>query len=81
MAEAEKGKYSFWVNVNMTKYQIKHLISEVFDVHVVSVKTLTTKKEVKKTQAGKKKIKKPRKKAIVTLKPKEKIDLFEESKK
>ncbi len=42
--------------------------------------SIAYKGRTKKTYTGKVKIIKPRKKAIVTLKDKEKIDLFEESK-
>jgi large subunit ribosomal protein L23 len=81
MSEAEKGNYTFFVKQNMTKGQIKKAIEGTFDVHVTRVRTMNVVGEVKKTLMGKKKIIKAKKKAIVTLKEKEKIDLFEETKK
>lgn len=77
MEGATKGNYTFWVDRRLNKYQIKKLISEVFGVTVVNVRTLNVAGEIKKTNMGKKRVIKPRKKAIVTLKEKEKIDLFE----
>jgi len=81
MSLASKGKYTFEVGRELTKYGIKNLVETLFSVHVVSVKTLNSKMELKKTNSGRKKIIKAVKKAIVTLKDKEKIDLFAEEKK
>src|SRR3989344_9636844 len=78
---ASGGRYSFRVARTVNKRQIKRLIEEAFDVHVVSVKTIKEKGEVKKTFRGRKKIIMPSKKAIVKLKDKEKIDLFDQGKK
>ena len=80
MEEAKNGNYTFWVDRGLNKHQIKRLIGEVFSVTVVNVRTINLRGEKKKTYQGKVKIIKPRKKAIVTLKEKEKIDLFEEKK-
>lgn len=80
LEEAKRGKYTFWVGRNMTKYQIKKLISDVFEVSVVKVRTMNYVGETKRTQTGKIKRVMPRKKAVVTLKEKEKIDLFESKK-
>ena len=74
---ADKGKYTFWVGRNLNKYQIKELVEKTFGVHVVNVRTINQAGETKRTATGRKKIIKPRKKAIVTLKDKEKIDFFE----
>jgi large subunit ribosomal protein L23 len=78
---AKNGKYTFRVGVGLNKYQIKALVERVFDVHVVSVKTMNVAGEVKKTYLGRRKEIKPSKKAVVKLKDKEEIGLFEESKK
>lgn len=79
--EAKNGNYTFWVDRRLNKYQIKKLVSDVFGVKVVRVRTANVRGEVKKTSLGRKRIIKPRKKAIVTLAEKEKIDLFETKKK
>jgi len=78
---AGDGKYTFMVDSNMTKYQIKDLVEEMFEVTVVRVRTMNTKGEVKKTIRGRKKYIKPYKKAIAYLKSGDKIDLFGEKNK
>jgi large subunit ribosomal protein L23 len=78
---ASEGRYTFRVDRNLNKYQIKKLVQDVFDVHVTKVRTIKEPGELKRTFRGRKRIIQPGKKAIVTLKDKEKIDLFEEKKK
>lgn len=77
LKEAKRGNYTFWVEKNLSKSQIKSLVNEVFGVHVVSVKTANLKEAHKRSLWGKKRKIPARKKTIVTLKEKEKIDLFE----
>ncbi|KKU09339.1 MAG: 50S ribosomal protein L23 [Candidatus Woesebacteria bacterium GW2011_GWB1_45_5] len=77
---AKEGKYTFWVGRNMNKGAIKSEVGSVFGVHVISIKTITVSGEHKKNQKGKKITVMGRKKAIVTLKDKEKINIFEEKK-
>jgi ribosomal protein L23 len=79
--DARRGSYSFWVPVELTKYQIKELVGKAFKVKVESVRTQTRKGGVKTTLTRKKITVKPVKKAMVTLKGKDKIDLFEGEKK
>ena len=81
MDEAKKGNYTFFVERNMNKRQIRKMIEEIFEVSVVKVRTMNVAGEVKRTNMGKKRIIKPKKKAIVTLEGKDKIDLFGEVKK
>lgn len=81
LEEAKAGRYSFWVPTALTKHHIKKLISEAFGVHVVAVRTQRRAGGVKTTLARKRVTVKPRKKAIVSLKAKEKISLFEGDKK
>ena len=78
--EAKRGKYGFYVDPKLNKFQIKELLSRLFDVHVVSVKTISLKSRIKKDNKGKYKKIALRKKAIVTLKAKETIDLFDTKK-
>jgi large subunit ribosomal protein L23 len=80
LKDAKEGKYTFRVDKGMDKFAVKKLIEETFNVHVVDVNTIKVPGEVKKTMTGRKRMVKPGKKAIVKLKEKEKIDLFEESK-
>lgn len=78
---AKVGKYTFRVGVNSTKHQVKALITSLFGVHVVSIRTINSKKKVSRNYLGKKRVAGATKKAIITLKKGEKIDLFEEGKK
>lgn len=80
LEQAKKGNYTFWVDRNLTKHQIKKLVGGVFGVSVIRVRTANIAGETKKTLAGVRRVVQSRKKAIVTLKEKEKIDLFEEKK-
>ncbi len=78
---ADSGKYGFLVNPKANKIQIKNAIEKKFDVHVVSVRTINhpgkTKSQFRKS--GKFEGKTARfKKAIVSLKEGEKIELFEQ---
>lgn len=81
LKSAKIGKYSFWVDRDMAKNSIKAEIARLFGVHVVDIKTIRTKGETGRNMRGVKFSTGVQKKAIVTLKEKEKIDLFEESKK
>ena len=80
LEEAKKGNYTFWVDRSMTKYQIKKLVDGVFGVHTVRVRTMNVAGETKRTIIGRKRIIQSRKKTIVKLAAKEKIDLFETKK-
>lgn len=78
---ADLGKYGFIVNTNANKIQIKQAIEKKFDVHVIEVKTINHPGKIKSQfrKSGKFEGKTPRfKKAIVTLKEGEKIELFEQ---
>ncbi len=78
--EAKEGKYSFYVDPKLNKFQIKEVLLRLFGVHVTSVKTANLKGMVKRDFKGKYKKIKARKKAVVTLKGKETIDLFDTKK-
>ncbi len=78
---AKEGCFTFWVPIDLDKVAIKNVISQTFGVTVFQVKTMTYKARVKKNSRGKMQRIKAGKKAIVILKPGEKIDLFEEEKK
>jgi len=78
--EAKKGKYSFYVEHDLNKFQIKKLLLDIFGVHVTKVKTMNLKGMTKRDYKGKYRKIAGRKKAIVTLKGKETIDLFETKK-
>jgi len=73
----ERGnKIIFQVDVNANKRDIKKAVEKVFNVHVMDVNTLNVKGKVKRF--GKSFGKRPDwKKAIVTLKEGDKIELLE----
>ncbi len=72
----EQNKYSFYVNTDANKIEIKNAVQELFKVTVTGVNTMNVKGKMKRVgkylgrTAG-------RKKAIVTLKPGDKIEIFE----
>ena len=74
--QAASGKYSFRVADYANKIEIKKAVENTFDVSVVSVNISVVKGKTKKR--GNKVSKKPNwKKAIVTLKPGDEINIFE----
>ena len=78
---ADNGKYGFLVNPKANKIQIAKAIEEKFDVHVISVKTINHPGKMKTQfrKSGRFTGKTARfKKAIITLREGEKIELIEE---
>jgi large subunit ribosomal protein L23 len=78
--DAKKGKYSFYVDPKLSKFQIKKVLFDLFGVHVTSVKTANIKGLIKRDSRGKYRKVAGKKKAVVALKAKETIDLFETKK-
>lgn len=76
-SQTEDGKYTFEVDRRANKHQIKEAVEEIFDVEVLSVNI--TNLPAKKGRYGRRIVtRKPAwKKAIVTLAPGERIDVFE----
>lgn len=78
---ADSGKYGFLVNPKANKIQIAKAIEEKFNVHVIAVKTISHPGKMKTQfrKSGRFTGKTAKfKKAIVTLKEGESIELFEE---
>jgi large subunit ribosomal protein L23 len=74
--QMNEGKYTFMVDVNANKYQIKQAIETVFKVKVDKVNTLRQQGKMKRM--GRNEGRRPSyKKAIVKLKPGSKIEFFE----
>ncbi|HEY5039454.1 MAG TPA: 50S ribosomal protein L23 [bacterium] len=75
----EKGKYSFEVHSDATKQEIRNAVESIFKKEKVEVvKVNTTNVPAKVRRFGKNVSKSYRwKKAIVTLKPGQKIEFFE----
>ena len=72
------GKYTFEVAASTTKFQRKQAVEKAFNVHVTAVNVLNV--AGKNRRRGRMLIPAhPWKKAIVTLKPGDKIEIFEGS--
>lgn len=71
-----EGKYVFIVSGRANKHQVKEAVEGLFNVSVLEVNMINVKGKAKRM--GPRKVSAPdRKKAIVTLKPGDKIEIFE----
>jgi len=71
-----QGKYAFEVAGGANKPQIKQAVEKAFKVEVIAVNVMTV--PGKRRRLGRRQVPaRPWKKAIVTLKPGDKIELFE----
>lgn len=78
MLSAQDNYYTFRVDLNATKRDIKKAIEQIFKVNVISVKTVILKGKTRKTGKRRSEITlSSEKKAIVFLKNGQKIDLFD----
>jgi large subunit ribosomal protein L23 len=76
VADMEYNKYTFKVDLKANKIDIKHAVEEIFKVKVIDVKTMVVKGKLKRM--GRFEGKRPDwKKAIVTLKEGDKIEIIE----
>jgi len=76
----EDGAYIFVVNPDATKIDVRHAVEQVFGVRVKSVNTLNRKgKRRRNRKTNTVGMRSSTKRAIVTLAPGDKIDLFEKS--
>lgn len=76
--EAKKNRYTFEVDRNLTKPEIKALIEKTFNTQVLDVATINLKGGSKMTMRGASKNIRAVKKALVTTK--DKLEIFEEKK-
>jgi large subunit ribosomal protein L23 len=81
LAAAKLGNYTFRVEPRMDKKRIAAQIAEIFGVKVIKVRTIKTGGEKGRNAKGRNFSVKASKKAIVTLKEGDKINVFEEGKK
>jgi len=82
ISEKQPTKFGFVVSVNANKIEIAKALKEKFNVDVVSVNTMTYKGKTKTqfTRKGRFSGKTPKfKKAIVTLKEGQTIDIFSQA--
>lgn len=76
MGLMEDNKYTFYVNRNSNKIEIKNAVEKLFKVTVLKVNTLTVRGKTRRQGRTQGKTA-DRKKAIVTLKAGDKIEIFE----
>lgn len=81
---SDDNKYVFVFPTNLNKHQIKEIVQDQFKVTVTGVKTVVVKGKAKRTVSKRRNPisgkRKDVKKAYVSLKEGDKIDVFEESK-
>jgi len=80
MDHTHRGKYTFRVDADANKLQIKQAVEELFKVDVVTVNVLTTKSKEKVRGRGRGRTigrTSPWKKAVVTLASGQSIEFFE----
>jgi large subunit ribosomal protein L23 len=75
--QAEDGKYTFEVDRRANKHQVREAVEGIFDVEVLSVNIMNM--PAKRGRYGRRTVtrKSAWKKAVVTLAPGERIDIFE----
>lgn len=73
----DEGKYTFIVDPRSSKTEIKNAIEKIFDVKVEAVNTVSRTGKTRRTRAGLGK-RKDTKRAIVTLRAGQTIDIFGE---
>lgn len=75
---AKTGKYTFSIAKGLQKNQIKKIIEKMFKVNVVHISIVLVKGRTQRTGMRRVVVKLPKlKKAIVTVKKDQKIELFE----
>ena len=72
-----EGRYTFEVSPDANKIQIKEAVEKAFDVKVVAVNTLNVHRKRRRERTRFRGYRPGWKKAIVTLAPGDKIDIFE----
>ncbi len=72
---SEVNRYTFRVHADAHKTQIRQAVQELFDVHVLDVRTLSVKSKPKRRGAVKGRTR-SWKKAIVQIRPDENIPIF-----
>jgi large subunit ribosomal protein L23 len=76
MGLMEENKYTFYVDRKANKIEVKNAVEKLFKVTVLQVNTITVKGKMKR-QGRTQGMTPERKKAIVTLKQGDKIEIFE----
>jgi len=77
LKQAESGVYTFILPKGVNKYKSRELIEKMFEVNVISIRSVNTPTITKKNYKGRKRNVKPTKKIYIKLAEKQKIDLFD----
>lgn len=77
MNGAQQHKYTFEVDPGANKIEIKYAIAKIFSVNVLKVNTLTVKGKKKRLGRYPEGVTPDTKKAVVTLAPGQRIEIFE----
>ena len=72
-----ENKHIFEVRRGTNKHQIKQAVEKAFSVHVTQVNVMNVKGKPKRIKGNRIKHSPARRKAVVTLAPEDKIELFE----
>jgi len=72
-----ENKYVFEVHRRSNKHQIKEAVEKAFNVRVVGVNVINVKGKARRARGGRVVHAPDRRKAVVTLAPGDKIELFE----
>jgi large subunit ribosomal protein L23 len=72
-----QNKFTFYVNTESNKIEIKNAVEELFKVHVMGVNTVNVKGKKKKVGRSPAGFRPDRKKAVVALRSGDKIEIFE----
>ncbi|OIN94700.1 50S ribosomal protein L23 [candidate division WWE3 bacterium CG06_land_8_20_14_3_00_42_16] len=76
--ETARNQYTFWVSKNATKRQIAQAVELQFKVDVLDVKVINIRgKKVHFGKIRKEGKRQDRRKSVVTIKPDQKIEIFE----
>lgn len=73
----EENKYTFYVHPKSNKIEIKQAVEALFKVHVLDVNTILVKGKKRRVGRSPEGYRPDRKKAIVTLRPGDKIEIYE----
>lgn len=77
-SEADRGKYTFLVHPKATKPEIRRAVESIWGVHVTKVNTMARKGKAIRLRRRFGYGRRPdRRRAVVTLAPGEKIEIFE----
>ena len=72
-----ENKYTFYVNPKSNKIEIKQAVEALFKVQVLAVNTANVKGKKRKVGRAPEGSRPDRKKAVVSLRPGDKIEIFE----